>query len=362
MPPDYSHTEIKDVDGKLKEIVFMPSTIETIDQAVYKYIDESLDLHSNTNKGWKKTPVIWVAHERSHQIKNNRDFRDNQGVLKLPLITLERSSMVKDPAFRGTFQAHMPDTARGYHSVRRINVPAGRRINQAKTSNFKNAWSSRQYGNINNTTVGHGQQNFPDPATATEANRQGSRQGSRQGPHQQQGSLHGMPGLVPTPEVSYQGPSSGFPGVGIETDKSRVVFETIYQPIPIWVKTMYSLKIRTQFIQQMNDLTQPFYVRTGQASSFFTTHEGHRYEAFVEGDFGQTNNVAELGEEERTYQTEINLKVLGYLMGEGVNDARPKITVVENFVDIKIPRERVILGDINTFLDEMEEGKGFYRE
>ena len=310
MPHDYSYTEIKDADGKLKEIVFMPSTIETIDQAIYKYINESLDLHSNTNKGWKKAPVIWVASERSHQIKNNRDLRDNQGFYKLPLITIERSSMVKDPAFRGTFQAHMPDMGRGYHSTKRINIPAARRINQKKTSNFKNAWSSRQYGNINNTTVGHGQQNFP----------------------------------------------------GIATDKSRVVFETIYQPIPIWVKTMYSLKIRTEFLQQMNELTQPFYVRTGQASSFFITHEGHRYEAFVEGEFGQTNNVAELGEEERTYQTEINLKVLGYLMGEGPNDDRPKITVVENYVDIKIPRERVILGDINTFLDEIEEGKGFYRE
>jgi len=310
MPPDYSHTEIKDANGKLKEIVFMPSTIETIDQAIYKYINESLDLHSNTNKGWKKAPVIWVASERSHQIKNNRDLRDSQGVYKLPLITLERSSMVKDPAFRGAFQAHMPDTGRGYHSVRRVNIPAARRINQAKTSNFKNAWSSRKSGDINNTNVGHGQKNFPDSPT----------------------------------------------------DKSRVVFETIYQPIPIWVKTMYSVKIRTEFIQQMNELTQPFYVRTGQANSFFATHEGHRYEAFVEGDFGQTNNVAELGEEERTYQTEINLKVLGYLMGEGVNDARPKITVVENYVDIKIPRERVIVGDINTFLKETDEGKGFYRE
>ena len=310
MPPDYSYTEIEDADSNLKEIVFMPSTIETIDQAIYKYINESLDLHSNTNKGWKKAPVIWVAAERSSQAKNNKDLRDNQGVYRLPLITIERSSMVKDPAFRGTFQAHLPDTGKDFYKIKRINVPAGRRINQAKTSNFKNAWSSRQYGSVNNTNVGHKQQNFP----------------------------------------------------GSPTDKSRVVFETIYQPIPIWVKTMYSLKIRTEFIQQMNELTQPFYVRTGQANSFFATHEGHRYEAFVEGDFGQTNNVAELGEEERTYQAEINLKVLGYLMGEGVNDARPKITVVENYVDIKIPRERVIVGDINTFLKETDEGKGFYRE
>ena len=310
MPPDYSHTEIKDANGKLKEVVFMPSTIETIDQAIYKYIDENLNLHSNTNKGWKKAPVIWVASERSHQIKNNRDLRDNQGVLKLPLITLERSSMVKDPAFKGTFQAHIPDSGRGYHRVRRVNVPAARRINQGKTSNFKNAWAARQYGDINNTDVGRGQQNFP----------------------------------------------------GSPTDKSRVVFETIYKPIPIWVKTMYSLKIRTEFIQQMNELTQPFYVRTGQANSFFITHEGHRYESFVEGDFGQTNNIAELGEDERIYQAEINLKVLGYLMGEGQNDERPKITVVENYVDIKIPRERVIVGDINTFLSKNDEGKGFYRE
>jgi hypothetical protein len=76
----------------------------------------------------------------------------------------------------------------------------------------------------------------------------------------------------------------------------------------------------------------------------------------------QSNNVAELGEDERSYETEIQLRILGYLMGEGPNDERPKISVVENVVDVKIPRERVILGDINTFLGEDEEGKGFYRE
>ena len=112
----------------------------------------------------------------------------------------------------------------------------------------------------------------------------------------------------------------------------------------------------------MNDLIQPFYTFTGQANSFFITNEGHRYEAFVEGDISYNNNVANLGEEERTYISDIKLKVLGYLMGEGVNDPKPKITMVENFVEVKIPRERVIVGDINTFLDEDAEGKGFYRE
>ena len=69
---DYSYTEIKDADGALKEVVFMPSTLETIDMALFEYIDKGLDIHTKTNKGWKKAPVIWVSSERAFQIKNNK--------------------------------------------------------------------------------------------------------------------------------------------------------------------------------------------------------------------------------------------------------------------------------------------------
>lgn len=305
---DYSFTEIKDANGVLQEIQFMPSTLETIDRALYSFLDEELDLHVNTNKGWTKVPILWVSSERAFQIKNNKDLRDSNGALRLPLMTVERSSVVKDPAFKGTFQAHVPDSGKGYHKTRRVNVPAARRINHGKTSNFQNAWSARRYGA--NNDVGNGQVNFPNK----------------------------------------------------NADASRVVFETIYQPIPVYVKAMYSLKIRTEYLQQMNDVFQPFITKTGQINNFFISHEGHRFEGFIENDFSQTNNVAEMGEEERSYETEVQLRILGYLMGQGSNDNKPKVTVVENFVDVKIPRERVILGDINTFLDEDEEGKGFYRE
>jgi len=309
MPPkNYTPTGNRDTEKVLKEVTFMPSTVENIDQAFFKFINEELDLFTTTNKGRKKTPVIWVSAERAHQIKNNRDLRDNNGVLKLPLITIERESLTKDPAFRGVFQAHMPDFGKRFHTTRRVNIPAARKINQVKTSNFANAFSARRSGPDN--TVGVGQLNFP-----------------------------------------------------IKTrKKDPTVLQTIYQPIPIWVGATYSLKIRTAYIQQMNDLTQPFYTFTGQANSFFITNEGHRYEGFVEGDFSKSNNVSDLAEEERTYVTDVKLKVLGYLMGEGSNDQKPKMTMVENYVDVKFPRERVIVGDVNTFLREDEEGKGFYRE
>ena len=306
MAADYTYTEIEDANGgALKEVTFMPSTLETIDRALFNFIDSKLDLHVNTNKGWAKVPSIWVSAERAFQIKNDKDLRDSNGVLKLPLTTIERTSVVKDPNFKGTFQAHIPDeTNQSLRSVKRINVPASRKINQEKTSKFKNAWTARRYGSVADTRVGHGQVNFPsDPA-----------------------------------------------------DKSRVVFQTVY------VKVIYSIKVRTEYLQQMNDVFQPFITKTGQINNFFISHEGHRFEGFIENDFAQSNNVAELGEEERSYETEIQLRILGYLMGEGPNDEKPKLSLVENYVDVKIPRERVIVGDINTFLKENDEGKGFYRE
>ena len=308
MAPKYDHTGIEGANENLKEIPFMPSTIENIDTAIFNFIKDELALQTETNKGNVRVPVLWVAAERSHQVKNrdDQDIRDRKGKFILPLMSLERSSMTKDPAFKGTFQAHLPDVGRSMHRTRRVNVPAARRINQGKTSNFMNAFSKRRYGAGND--VGAGQLNFP---------------------------------------------------IKTKADKSRVVTETIYMPIPIWVNAMYSLRIRTEYVQQMNDLTQPFYSFTGQANSFFITNEGHRYEAFVEGDISYSNNVSDLGEDERTYITDIKFKVQGYLMGEGKNDPKPKFTTIENYVDVKIPRERVILGDINTFLDDDE---GFYRE
>tara|TARA_R110002074_G_scaffold305198_1_gene476425 strand:- start:104 stop:595 length:492 start_codon:yes stop_codon:yes gene_type:complete len=110
MPPKYDYTEIENADESIEEIAFMPSTLETIDRAMFGFAEGELDLHVNTNKGWKKVPIIWVSAERSFQIKADKDLRDSTGVLKLPLMTIERTTVEKDPGFKGTFQAHIPDS------------------------------------------------------------------------------------------------------------------------------------------------------------------------------------------------------------------------------------------------------------
>ena len=75
--PDHSYTEVKDASGKLREIKFMPSTIETIDQAFFNWVDEAVSPSSETNKGFKKVPVIWISAERAYQIKSDKDMRDS---------------------------------------------------------------------------------------------------------------------------------------------------------------------------------------------------------------------------------------------------------------------------------------------
>ena len=45
------------------DMPFVPSTIETIDLAMYDWLDKTLNLHTTTNEGWKKVPAIWVSAE-----------------------------------------------------------------------------------------------------------------------------------------------------------------------------------------------------------------------------------------------------------------------------------------------------------
>ena len=95
----------------------------------------------------------------------------------------------------------------------------------------------------------------------------------------------------------------------------------------------------------MNDLVAPFIAKTGNINGFFFEQEGYKYEAFIEPNFNETKNVKDLGDDERMFETEVSIKVLGYLIGEGKNRERPKVTIRENYVKIRVSRERVIAGD-----------------
>jgi hypothetical protein len=262
-----------------ERIKFKASTIESIDVSIHEWLDQSLDLHTKTNKGLLKVPVLWLGSERTWQVKNDQRIRDKIGKLILPLITLNRDSITKDPSFKGSFQAHLYES-RDYKGGAH---PAGSNINQDKTQNFQNTLASQ---NTNNK--------------------------------QQTGKIK---------------------------ENNQTIYNTYNAPIPVYINATYSITLRTEYQQQMNDLLQPFLTSTGQINSFILKRDGHRYEAFIQQDFAMNNNTKNIGEEERMFETTVNIKILAYLVGEGFNRSKPDLARRENQVKVRITSERVIVGD-----------------
>jgi hypothetical protein len=121
--------------------VVSESNIETVDLAFFTFIDEKLNLHCTTNEGWTKVPVIWASAERAYQVKNNKEIRDKYGTLIPPIISIERTSISKDPDKKGNFQVNLAPNYNRYF--------VKKELNQDKTANFANADSQRKTGQVN---------------------------------------------------------------------------------------------------------------------------------------------------------------------------------------------------------------------
>ena len=279
------------------QLPFKPSSLETIDYALFEWLDTELDVHCSTNEGWKKVPVVWVIGERSGQRADN--IRTKSGLITFPVITIERKSVSKDPSFKEMY----------YGNLDPISYPKGgsitiaRRIRGDKTQNFLNASSAKRFGVDGVVRPTGGQQNFPS-----------------------------------------------------DQKHKKIVYETLTIPMPVYLTMTYTITLQTEYQQQMNELMSSFATKPGGINYFIAKKDGYRYECFMDADFGQQNNIGDLGEDRRQFISAINIKTLGYIIGAGKNQETPKISIRENAVELRIPRERVIFGDEAPWL------KGKYRE
>tara|TARA_Y100001973_G_C5204204_1_gene340236 strand:- start:3696 stop:4619 length:924 start_codon:yes stop_codon:yes gene_type:complete len=294
-------------DGDIHEHDYTvpPSTLETIDEAVVKYIKDTMSLFSTTNKGWKKVPVIWVAHERTHQRKKNKELRDDHGALILPLITIERVALRKDPIRKGGMGVHVPKI----RDAMQNQFTVGRVINQKRTSDHEKARRFKKHGNINAPDVGRADRNKRER----------------------------------------------------DDSKKNVVYDYISIPLPVYVDSTYKISIRTGYQQQQNEILTPFLTRSGQKNDFKIKGENHHYVAHFEADITKNNNVSDMQEGERVYECEVSLIVNGYLIGDGPNQDQPKVVRRMGATKIHYGRERSILGDINEWMED-DDHRGKLRE
>tara|TARA_R100000406_G_scaffold90665_1_gene77754 strand:- start:1916 stop:2818 length:903 start_codon:yes stop_codon:yes gene_type:complete len=300
MPSSDQYKGVENAEENISVEEIEPSTLENIDFAFFDFINDKMNSSAITNEGWKKTPVIWASAERSFLSKNNKDLRDDDGTLVLPLITIERTSMNKSKTRKGKYYG-LSTTLSEENRFGRITL--ARKIVKDKTNNFSAADNRKRFGNSVNR-VAKRQAYYP------------------------------------------------------KGKNEKVVYETLSIPLPVYVSMMYEVTVRTEYVQQMNDLLAPFITLGSSISCFVLKRNGHRYETFLQEGLNLANNVSSLGTDERQYTTKVSFEVLGYLIGESPNGERPKIIKRESAVEVKIPRERVIFGDIADYGD----GKSKYIE
>jgi len=291
---------VENAEEKLSVEEIQPSNLENIDFAFFDFINDKMNNRATDNEGWQKVPVVWASAERSFLSKNNQDLRDVDGTLNLPIISIERTAMTKSKTNKGKYYGLSGDIL---ESDRFGRITLARKIVRDKTNNFTVASNRKRFdGRVNRT------------------------------PKRQ----------------------SFYP---VEKNKN-VVYETLSIPLPVYVTMTYEVMIRTEYVQQMNDLMSPFITLGSSISYFIIQKNGHRYETFLQEGLALQNNVSNLGTDERTYVSKISFEVLGYIIGEEPNGERKRIIKRENAVKVKIPRERVIFGDIPDYGD----GKSNYIE
>ncbi len=135
--------------------------------------------------------------------------------------------------------------------------------------------------------------------------------------------------------------TTGF--VNYPRQNKKIVYKTVSVPMPVNIETTYEISIRTEFQQQMNELILPFVTTPGTVRAIVLKHGEHRYEGFIEGQYQTQDNLENFNNEERKFETKINIKVIGYLIGKDGNDERPFYAIRENAVEVRLPKERIIL-------------------
>tara|TARA_R110000782_G_scaffold177009_1_gene267954 strand:+ start:1291 stop:2139 length:849 start_codon:yes stop_codon:yes gene_type:complete len=276
-----------------KQKTLSPSTLETVDFALYNWLNEKLNIYTDSNEGRRKVPIIWITAERAFQVKNDKELReiDSQSII-YPAMVVERNSVSKTNANERVIPGNIfPQMDR-----KRGAFPLYRRVVKDKTQNFQNSVAKK--------FTSQTQETFKLPF-----------------------------------------------------ESSEVVYETLYTGYPVFLNMNYTIKIRTIYIQQLNEILLPFQRFTGGINQFLVEHENHKYEAFIEDDYSISSNASNLGGEEKKFDAEIKIKVLGYITADGINQDTPYVVSRESPAKIRFTRERSMLDEKNSNNDD-----GFFKQ
>ena len=245
------------------------SSLESIDTALFDFLDKDLNIFCTTNAGFKKVPVIFSVPERAYQVKAHPSLREDGMTLEYPLISIVKEGINRNPSNQGPFKSYQFPYFAYYKKGGAIDI--ARVVNQDKTRNFANASALNK--------------------SATDKNK------------------------------NYQ----TFPMINDE-----IVYDTLSIPMPTYVEISYTVSAVTHYQQQMNEIIEVFQNFSSIPSVFPIKNERNTYETFMSPDFSFENNSSGLDVNQRVFKTNISFTVLGHLIGEGKNQDTPIIVKRES--------------------------------
>jgi hypothetical protein len=134
-------------DKLIHEISFQPSTLENIDIAFQRWLNEDLNIFCTTKEGWQKVEIVWVGTERAFLSKKSKEAHEKTGALFFPLISVERKNITKNLDKKGKFYAGLPINSDEKGGTETITI--AKRIKQDKTANFVNNEMKQRFGQSN---------------------------------------------------------------------------------------------------------------------------------------------------------------------------------------------------------------------
>jgi len=114
-------------------VEFQNNSFELIDRSFFEFFTEDLNLHANSFDGWNPVPVVWGTPERAFQAKNNKELRDEDGALVLPIVSVWRTGLSNSLDKKGSAVNVIPPKP----GAKGGSIIIHREVNQEKTSNFQ---------------------------------------------------------------------------------------------------------------------------------------------------------------------------------------------------------------------------------
>lgn len=266
------------------EDFFIPKcTVEDVDRSMFELFDKRLPLQIAQNGTSQKVPVIFAGGER-FAIRRNKPYRDKNGTLILPLISIRRMSI--DQSRPGPYgrsmgvdtgdiiiKKRLDESDRNYQNI----------INKMRLSNQLNV-SDKSHFEVTTGSIWPGE----NAVTGTLASRRN------------EGNL------------SFQLPPTNLLG----NSPKKNIFEIITIPYPMFYTVSYSVTVWSQYITHMNQIVETIVSSyDGQGNQFkLTTPKNYWFVGYVGGDLTSEENFDDYMDKERIIKYNFTIDVPAYFM------------------------------------------------